>query len=385
MSLWFISAAILPDMLREDSIDTGRQAALSSAVQAGFVFGALISAGLGLADRFDPRRVFAASAIGAAAVNALLIVVPPGSLAAIAARFLTGGLLAGVYPVGMKIAVGWSQRDRALLVGLLVGALTLGSASPFLMAFVGDGHWRLIVALASLSAGLAGLLCLFVRLGPYHQLAAAFDPRAILTAWTNRRVRLAYFGYLGHMWELYAVWAWIAAAVTASYAATLAEANAAQLAKLTAFCAIGLGGFACVFAGVIGDRWGKAEMAASAMAVSGCSAILVALSFGGPPWLTFCLVMIWGLSVVPDSAQFSALVADASPPELAGSLLTLQTALGFGLTIATVQLFPVVVEYLDWPAALSILALGPLFGIWAMLKLRVYTIHQKATRSPAAK
>ncbi len=370
MSLWFVSAAILPDMLREADMGAGRQAALSSAVQAGFVVGALVSAIFGFADRHDPRHVFAITAIGAAAVNALLIVVPPGSIAAIAVRFATGALLAGVYPVGMKIAVGWSARDRAFLVGLLVGALTLGSASPFLMAFFGGGDWRAIVVWASLASAFAGLLCLFVRLGPYHQAAAAFDPRAILIAWTNRRVRLAYLGYLGHMWELYAMWAWIAAAASASYAVSMAEPEATELGKFTAFCAIGLGGFACVAAGVIGDRWGKAEMAAAAMAVSAASALLVAWSFGGPPWLTFTLAIIWGLSVVPDSAQFSALVADASPPEVSGSLLTLQTALGFGLTIATVQLFPFGVEAFGWPVTLSVLAAGPLYGIWAMLKLR---------------
>jgi len=369
MSLWFVSAAILPEMLREAAISPMRQAALSSAVQAGFVAGALVSAVLGIADRFDPRRVFAASAILAALANGVLLVVPPGSAAAIMARFATGALLAGVYPVGMKIAVGWGQTDRGFLVGALVGALTLGSALPHLVALAGGADWRLTVAIASAAAAVAGLIGLLVDLGPHHARSAAFDPRAITAAWTNRRVRLAYAGYLGHMWELYAMWAWIAMAVAISYAATMAVPEAERFAKLTAFLAIGLGGLACLAAGLVGDRIGKAEVAAAAMAVSGVSAVLVALTFGGPPWLTFALVLVWGLSVVPDSAQFSALVADAAPPEIAGSLLTFQTALGFALTFVTVQLVPQIAAATGWPIVLAGLAIGPAVGIVAMLRL----------------
>ncbi|MCB1546931.1 MAG: MFS transporter [Hyphomicrobiaceae bacterium] len=370
MSLWFVSAAILPDMAREATISPLRQAALASSVQAGFVVGALVSAILGIADRYDPRRIFAVSALAAALVNALLLVLPPGSLAAIASRFATGALLAGVYPVGMKIAVGWGQRDRGFLVGALVGALTLGSAAPHLMALAGGADWRLTVAIASAVAALAGLLVLLTRLGPHHGTAAAFDPRAIFLAWTNRRVRLAYAGYLGHMWELYAMWAWLAVALAASYGATMAAPAALALAKLTAFLAIGLGGLLCIVAGLVGDRIGKAETAAVAMAVSGTSAVLFAATFGGPVWLTFALALLWGASVVPDSAQFSALVADAAPAEVAGSLLALQTALGFALTFVTVQVFPLLAATFGWPAVLAGLAAGPALGIWAMLRLR---------------
>lgn len=369
MSLWFVSAAILPEMLREAAISPIRQAALSSAVQAGFVVGALGSAVLGIADRFDPRRVFAGCAVLAAVANALLLVTAPGSGTAIVARFLTGVLLAGVYPVGMKIAVGWGQRDRGFLVGALVGALTLGSAAPHLVALGGGANWRFTVAIASGSALFAGLLCLLVGLGPHHARSATFDPRVIGVAWTNRRVRLAYAGYLGHMWELYAMWAWIATATAVSYAVTMPAVDAERLAKLTAFLAIGSGGLACVAAGLAGDRIGKARIAAVAMLVSGASAILVALTFGGAAWLTFALVMVWGLSVVPDSAQFSALVADAAPPEVAGSLLTFQTALGFALTFVTVQVVPQIAATVGWPLVLAGLAIGPAVGIVAMLRL----------------
>ena len=370
MSLWFVSAAVLPDMLRETALSPLRQAALSSGVQFGFVVGALGSAVLGLADRFDPRRVFAASALTAALVNALLLVTPPGGLLAIAARVATGALLAGVYPVGMKVAVGWGVRDRGFLVGALVGAVTLGSASPHLLALLGGADWRVSVAAASLIAGAGGLIALASRLGPYHALAARFDVRVIAAAWTNRRVRLAYAGYLGHMWELYAMWAWIAAATAVSYGMSLPASEAEPLAKLTAFLSIAAGGVMCVVAGLVADRIGKARTATIAMLASGACALLTALSFGGPVWLTFALVLVWGAAILPDSAQFSALVADYSPPTQAGSLLTFQTALGFALTIVTVQFTPLIAAQFGWPLLLAGLALGPAFGIAAMLRLR---------------
>jgi MFS family permease len=188
-------------------------------------------------------------------------------------------------------------------------------------------------------------------------------------AWTNPRIRQAYLGYFGHMWELYAMWAWVGAFAAASYAARLDVADAEALAKLTAFMTIALGGATCVLAGAVADRFGKAEVAIAAMTGSALAALLTAASFGGPVWLTFTLVLVWGMTIVPDSAQFSALVADAAPPHLTGSLLTFQTALGFTLTIGTVQAAPVIAAYLGWPALVAILAIGPILGIIAMLPL----------------
>lgn len=373
MSLWFVSSAVLPDMIREADISGIRQAALSSGVQAGFVVGALLVAFFGLADRFDPRRVFALSAVLAGLINLILVVTPPGSDLAIAARFVTGALLAGVYPVGMKIMVGWGQKDRGFLVGALVAALTFGSAFPHLLSLAGGANWRLIIVAVSLAAASGGMLCLLVALGPYHSIAQRFNPRTIATAWTNRRVRLAYAGYLGHMWELYAMWAWVGLATATSYAVTMPMEEAVRLATITAFVAIASGAIACVLAGLLADRIGKAEVAIIAMVVSGLSALATALTFGGPVWLTFVIVVIWGISIIPDSAQFSALVADYAPPDQAGSLMTFQTALGFALTTVTVQITPMLAAALGWPTVLAGLALGPLFGVVAMLRLRKLT------------
>ncbi|MEM5581411.1 MFS transporter [Roseibium sp. AS2] len=370
MSLWFMSAAILPDLTREFEISEGRQAALSSAVQIGFVFGAVASALMGLADRIDPRRFFAVCAILAALFNASLLVAEPGGTVSILARFATGALLAGVYPVGMKIAVGWGRKDRGFLVGTLVGALTLGSAAPHLLALLGGTDWRWSLSVASLASAAGGILCLFSRLGPFHARAPRMKMTAILTAWTDTRIRYAYAGYLGHMWELYAMWAWIGVALAASFSAHMPGEAATVLSRLIAFLAIAAGGVACIVAGLVADRVGKANIAILAMAVSGTAALASALAFGGPVWLTILCVLIWGAAILPDSAQFSALVADYAPPDQAGSLMTFQTALGFALTFFTVQLTPLGAELIGWPGVFALMAIGPALGIIGMARLK---------------
>ncbi len=370
MSLWFTSAAVLPDMVSEGAITPSRQALLSTGVQAGFVVGALLVAITGLADRFDPRKVMAISSVLAALANAVLLVAALGGDLAIAARFFTGVLLAGVYPVGMKLAIGWGTKDRGFLVGLVVGALTLGNGVPFLMAFFGGAEWRLTVVLASLFAAGGGLAVLAAGLGPHHAKSPRFQLGAIRLAWTDVAIRGAYFGYFGHMWELFAMWAWIGAAVTVSYQVSVDPDTAVGLGKLTAFLAIALGGVACVVAGRFADVIGKAEVTIVAMAASGAAALATAVTFGGPVWITLVLAVVWGIAVIPDSAQFSAIVADNCPSELSGSLLTLQTALGFTLTIATVQITPVAAAAFGWPVVLAALAIGPAVGIAAMLPLR---------------
>lgn len=369
MCLWFMTAAVLPDIVAEAGISPARQALLSSAVQAGFVLGALVIALSGLADRLDPRRVLLACALGSAMANAGLLVVPIGSGAAVFLRFLTGALMAGVYPVGMKIAVGWGVRDRGLLVGLLVGALTAGKSIPYLLAWLGGADWRLALGSASVLAALGGLLVLRTELGPHHARVAGFRPRAILVAWTNRDIRAAYLGYFGHMWELYILWAWIGTMATLSYEMQIGREAAVPLGKLTAFMAIAAGAPVCIWAGVLADRIGKARVAITALAASASLALICAFAFGGPVWLVFPLLVLWGIAVIPDSAQFSALVADRAPSELAGSLLTLQTALGFLLTVFTVQFAPWAAELLGWRGLMAVLAIGPALGVLAMLPL----------------
>lgn len=370
MSMWFTAAAIMPDMIREGGLNNIRQALMTSMVQAGFVAGALAISISGLADRYDPRAIVAWCSVGAGVANAILLVARIGGDAAVVTRFATGALLAGVYPVGMKIAAGWGLRDRGFLVGILVGALTLGSSASYFASFLGDHDWRSVVIATSLIGSVGGLLVLGVGLGPLHARAPRFVPSAILLVWTERRIRLPFLGYLGHMWELYAMWAWAAAIAAASYATTLGAAEAARLGKLTAALAIGLGGLACVLAGLLGDRIGKAEVTIIAMIGSGVAALLTAATFGGPVWISFLLILLWGIAIVPDSAQFSALIADAAPSHLAGSILTFQTAIGFALTILTVQATPFVASRIGWPLLLCVLAVGPALGVLAMWGMR---------------
>ncbi len=378
MTLWFVSAAIIGDMARETEISSAARAALTTAVQCGFVIGALLSAFTGIADRFQPRYVLACSAVIAAIANMLLLVVPVGGVMAIALRGITGACLAGVYPVGMKIAVGWGQSDRGFLVGLLVGGLTLGSAAPHLLAFLGGADWRLIVMVTSGLALFAAFAGLNIQNGPHHATAARFRASDITVAWTNPKVRRAYGGYLGHMWELYAMWAWIGLALSVSFASQIPEQDASQLAKLVTFCVIGAGAISCAAAGRVADRIGKAELTILAMVVSGVSALIFAFTFGGSIWLTIVVSLFWGISIIPDSAQFSALVADYAPADKVGSLMTFQTALGFALTAVTVQVAPFVAEQVGWGVLMGSLAIGPVAGIYSMLGLRKSVVQPAA-------
>jgi len=366
MSLWFMTAAILPEITAEAGLTRGQASLLSSAVQAGFVFGALSISISGITDRLDPRRVFLACTLGTVVANSALLVVPLGSVAAVALRFATGAFMAGVYPVAMKIAVGWGVKDRGLLVGIIVGALTFGNSLPYGLSWLGGADWRAVLGTSSAVAAIGGFCVLGAGLGPHHARATVFHPRAIFLAWSTPGIRYAYLGYFGHMWELFVVWAWTGSAAAASYAATMDPAAASSLGTLTAFLTIAAGAPACVVAGRYADRIGKARVALIAMLASATCAVLTALSFGGPAAVTLPLFILWGATVVPDSAQFSALVADFSPPEFTGSLLTFQTALGFLLTVLTVQVAPLISEAWGWPALLAALAVGPLLGALAM-------------------
>ncbi|MEZ5785148.1 MAG: MFS transporter [Xanthobacteraceae bacterium] len=365
LSLWFSSTAVLPEMAAESGVSPDDLAWLSTAVQLGFAAGALIYAALGFADCYDPRRVFMLSALAGAAANLALLLVSIGGREAIALRGLTGASMAGVYPVGMKIAAGWGKSDRAFLVSLLIGGLTIGSASPHLMALFGGADWRLTIWVSTLIAAAGGVAILATGLGPWHASAPTLDVTAVTLIWTDRPVRLAVLGYLGHMWELYAFWAWVGVVATASY--EIAGTDAPRLlGKLTAFLAIGLGGLACVPAGLLAVRFGSARIAQLCLFGSGAAALASAALFGGPAWAMMATLIFWGIAIIPDSALYSTLVADAAPPERTGSLLTIQTALGFLLTALTVQVAPALAEHVGWAWVLAIMALGPALGIRAM-------------------
>lgn len=371
LSLWFSGTAVMPGLRAAFALSDLGATILTSAVQAGFILGTLISALLGLADRLDPRLFFRISAVIAALANAALLLPWPEPALAFAARLVTGICMAGIYPIGMKLAASWADRDLGLLVGLLVGALTLGSALPHLfIGLAGDLDWRLVIALSSAGALAAAVLIGGVAPGPKLGAAPPFNPAAVARAWRDPALRLANLGYLGHMWELYALWAWIAVFLQASFALTMPAGDALHWARLSGFATIASGALGCLAAGYYADRIGRTIVTAAALAVSGSCAALSALLFGAPPWLLLLLCLVWGIAVVADSAQFSASIAELADKPLVGTMLTVQVCAGFALTLVTIHLVPVLAGALGWRYALAPLCIGPVIGIWAMLRLR---------------
>lgn len=372
MSLWFTASAVSPQLAPRWSLGASETAWLTGIVQLGFVCGTAAVALLNVSDIVPARYLFTISALIAAAANLLLLRVDRYD-AALACRFATGAALAGVYPPAMKMTATWFHERRGLAIGVVVGALTLGKATPYLVNTIAGGNVGAVVLSTSAGAVVAAMLVLACyRDGPH-----AFERRPF--SWSlagevvrEREWRLATGGYLGHMWELYAFWTWIAAFLTASQSARSAVEGVAtaRLVGLVAYGAIGVGALGCVWGGWVADRVGQAKLVTVALAASGTCALLAAAVFGKPLLLIAALAWAWGFWVIADSAQFSTLVTRSVPSHAVGTALTLQTSLGFLLTMGSIQLVPLVAARVGWPAAMAILAFGPAAGIISIRALR---------------
>ncbi|MFF5158449.1 MFS transporter [Streptomyces sp. NPDC000348] len=369
LAVWFSMSAVVPGLRNDWGLTAGGAVWLTASVQFGFVAGAVASTALNLADRVPPQHLLAVSAAAAAACTVALALVADGPAVAVPLRFMTGMFLAGVYPTGMKLMASWSgSAGRGRTMGVLIAALTLGSTLPHLIAGLGSLPWRGVL-LAAAAAGLVGsvIALVLVRPGPHAASAApARNPRYALTMFTERGPRLANLGYFGHMWELYALWTWIPSFLLAAPAAGGLPGSV----EITVFLAMGLGGAAgCLLGGWGADRFGRPPAALAALLLSGLCCLLSPLLFHAPPPLLFAFCALWGAAVIADSGVFSTSLSEVADHRYIGTALTGQTAIGFALTVVSIQLTPLLAEAVGWEYAFLLLSPGPLAGALAMRAL----------------
>lgn len=385
LSVWFSASAVVPTLRLEWGMTSAEAVWLTASVQIGFVVGAIVSSLTNLADRMAPHLLLALSGFCAAACTGVLALVVHTVSSAIPLRFLTGLFLAGIYPVGMKLMVSWSpSARRGMAFGLLLGALTLGSALPHLISGLGFLKWEYVMGTAAIISGTGALMALLgVRQGPYlNANPVRLKPKHLLEIFRDRGSRLVNLGYFGHMWELYALWTWLPSFIMASQGSE-AESRDSGIG-LWLFAAIGIAGVAgCLFGGWASDRFGRAPTAVAALAVSGTCCLVSPVMFSAPWPTMLAFTLIWGASAIADSGVFSTALSEISDSRYLGTALTAQTAIGFFVTVITIQIVPMLADLLGWKYAFLLLAVGPVVGAVSMHALNRKGNLEARTHIPA--
>ena len=369
MTTWFAAAAVLTELRVEFGLSRTQGSWLTISVQLGFVLGAVVSAVSNLADLVPPRRLMLTGSVIAATAN-LSLLLANAYPAALAGRVLTGAGLALVYPPALKAIATWYRHRRGFALGVMVGALTLGSAIPHLVSATTSLPWEATIIATSVATLVGGALAEFgASDGPYRFRSAPFDLGRVFVVFRTRELRLATIGYFGHMWELYAMWSWFGVFMR-DVLDDRGYENAASLASLATFVVIAAGAAGSWLGGLMSDRFGRETAAGSALALSGFVALFIGFLVTAPPVVIVGLGVFWGFWVVADSAQFSTIVAEEADETSVGTALTTQLASGFVLTVFTIFLVPVVEEVHGWGWAFMLLAPGPVVGMVAMARLR---------------
>ena len=366
-SLWFTGNAIIADLRTEMDVGIEDVGIATSAVQLGFIIGTLLFASLSISDRYSPRKLFLVCSILGAISNALIYFIAHNLFSLLAIRFITGFFLTGIYPIGMKITSGWYKKDLGNAIGLLVGALVVGTSFPHLIkSFGGSVPWTQVIFIISFFSVVGGITMFFlVPDGPFISSGTKFNPKAILTIFRYKALRSSAFGYFGHMWELYTYWALIPVILIYYLKQNPAELNI----SFWSFIIIGSGVIGCVVGGVISKRKGSAKVAFIQLTLSGICCLISPLMFYTSMTVFLSFLIFWGVVIVGDSPQYSSIIALSAPKELVGSGLTIVNSIGFAITILSLWFVYQFLGIIDVSYALMILAVGPVFGLISMKNL----------------